>query len=107
MKLLGDLLLECRVSSTNEQDEQLPAAFLTLHFDPQDVSPNADERLFIFTAYSGAGMVAEYQDHPPTTAVGFAQVWEQYRQWNSEGVRAITTRGREHAIDYLNNILHY
>ena len=109
MWLLGDFLYECRALSNNGQDEQPStglSSFLTLHFELQEVSPNADEWLFIFTAYSGAGMVAEYQSHPPATAEAFTQVWVEYRQWNTQGARAITVRAWERAIDYLNNVLH-
>lgn len=108
-RLLGDLLGDVQYSTPGEQHQPDPVddRLLTTRFSPEEVSSNADERLFIFTAFAGAGYVVSYNGYPPATAHVFNLVMGGYRAWDAEGVAHLSDVGRGRALEYLEDLLHY
>lgn len=107
LRILGDLLGQPGGYIPDAQHpHRADVIFITSQFTPYEVSSNADERLYILTAFAAAGFVYDYKGHPPALAHLSNLVMGSYQGWDPEGVARLTKAGRKRALEYLEDLVY-
>lgn len=79
---------------------------LITQLQPLDVSDQPDERLLILVAFAGASFVMRYHHGRPCTFHVYSLAVADYREWDPEGMKQVTTEGLDRAWDHLNDLVY-